>query len=316
MANAPTLSWLVIARIIAGFTGGVLATANAYIADVTPPEKRAGAFGMLGAAFGIGFIIGPALGGLLGEIDLRLPFWVAAGCSAANWIFGYFVLPESLTAENRRPFSWKRANPIGALAALNRFPAVLGLAGSFFLLMLAQIMLFSTWALYTDHRYHWSPLSVGLSLMFVGVLSGIVQAGLVGRIVPALGEKRAVVVGMTISMCAQISYGLATQTWVVYMIMAVGAFAGIATPALQAYITKHVPPNEQGAVQGVYAGLGSLAGIPAPIIATWAFGWAISPQSPAYVPGIAFFIAAAIVAVALFYTVRAFRHDHSPTPPA
>lgn len=316
MANAPTLSWLVIARIIAGFTGGVLATANAYIADVTPPEKRAGAFGMLGAAFGIGFIIGPALGGLLGEIDLRLPFWVAAGCSAANWIFGYFVLPESLTAENRRPFSWKRANPIGALAALNRFPAVLGLAGSFFLLMLAQNMLFSTWALYTDHRYHWSPLSVGLSLMFVGVLSGIVQAGLVGRIVPALGEKRAVVVGMTISMCAQISYGLATQAWVVYVIMAVGAFAGIATPALQAYITKHVPPNEQGAVQGVYAGLGSLAGIPAPIIATWAFGWAISPQSPAYVPGIAFFIAAAIVAFALFYTVRAFRHDHSPTTPA
>jgi len=315
MANAPTLSWLVVARIVAGFTGGVLATANAYIADVTPPEKRAGAFGLLGAAFGIGFIIGPALGGLLGEIDLRLPFWVAAGCSAANWIFGYFVLPESLTAENRRPFSWKRANPIGALAALNRFPAVLGLAGSFFLLMLAQNMLFSTWALYTDHRYHWSPLSVGLSLMFVGVLAGIVQAGLVGRIVPALGEKRAVILGMSISMCSQISYGLATQAWVVYVIMAVGDFAGIATPALQAYITKHVPPNEQGAVQGVYAGLGSLAGIPAPIIATWAFGWAISPQSPAYVPGIAFFIAASIIAVALFFTVRAFRHDHRPTAP-
>jgi DHA1 family tetracycline resistance protein-like MFS transporter len=316
MANAPTLSWLVFARIIAGFTGGVLATANAYIADVTPPEKRAGAFGLLGAAFGIGFIIGPALGGLLGEINLRLPFWVAAGCSAAIWIFGYFVLPESLPLANRRPFSWKRANPIGALAALNRFPAVLGLAGSFFLLMLAQNMLFSTWALYTDHRYHWSPLSVGLSLMFVGVLSGIVQAGLVRRIVPALGEKRAVILGMTISMCSQISYGLATQAWVVYVIMAVGAFAGIATPALQAYITKHVPPNEQGAVQGVYAGLGSLAGIPAPIIATWAFGWAISPQSPVYVPGIAFFIAASIIAGALGLTARAFRQDHSPTAPA
>jgi DHA1 family tetracycline resistance protein-like MFS transporter len=314
MANAPTLSWLVFARIIAGFTGGVLATANAYIADVTPPEKRAGAFGLLGAAFGIGFIIGPALGGLLGEINLRLPFWVAAGCSAANWIFGYFVLPESLSQANRRPFSWKRANPIGALATLNRFPAVLGLAGSFFLRMLAQNMLFSTWALYTDHRYHWSPLSVGLSLMFVGVLSGIVQAGLVRRIVPALGEKRAVILGMTISMCAQISYGLATQPWMVYAIMTVGAFAGIATPALQAYITKHVPPNEQGAVQGVYGGLGSLAGIPAPIIATWSFGWAISPQSPAYVPGIAFFIAAAVIAVALVLTVRAFRQDHRPTP--
>lgn len=316
MANAPTLSWLVIARIIAGFTGGVLATANAYIADVTPPEKRAGAFGLLGAAFGIGFIIGPALGGLLGEINLRLPFWVAAGCSAANWIFGYFVLPESLPQANRRPFSWARANPVGALAALNRFPAVLGLAGSFFLLMLAQNMLFSTWALYTDHRYHWSPLSVGLSLMFVGVLSGLVQAVLVRRIVPALGEKRAVIIGMTISMCAQLCYGLANQAWMIYAIMTVGAFAGIATPALQAYITQHVPPNEQGAVQGVYGGLGSLAGIPAPILATWSFGWAISPQSPVYLPGIAFFEAALVIALALFLTVRAFRQDHRPAPAA
>jgi len=167
--------------------------------------------------------------------------------------------------------------------------------------------------LYTGHRYHWTHLSVGLSLMFVGVLSGIVQAGLVRRIVPALGEKRAVILGMTISMCAQISYGLATQAWMVYAIMTVGAFAGIATPALQSYITQHVPPDEQGAAQGVYAGLGSLAGIPAPIIATWAFGWAISPESPAYVPGIAFFIAAAIIAVALALTVRAFRQDHRPT---
>ena len=306
MANAPTLSWLVVARIVAGFTGGVLATANAYIADVTPPEKRAGAFGLLGAAFGIGFIIGPAV--VCGTTTSS-----GAGCSAANWIFGYFVLPESLPLANRRPFSWKRANPIGALAALNRFPAVLGLAGSFFLLMLAQNMLFSTWALYTDHRYHWSPLSVGLSLMFVGVLAGVVQAGLVRRIVPALGEKRAVILGMTISLCAQISYGLATQAWVIYVIIAVGAFAGIATPALQSYITQHVPPDEQGAVQGVYAGLGSLANIPAPIIATWAFGWAISPQSPVYVPGIAFFIAATIIAVALSLAVRAFRQDHRPT---
>ena len=311
-ANAPTLSWLVVARIVAGFTGGVLSTANAYIADVTPPEKRAGSFGLIGAAFGIGFIIGPALGGLLGEIDLRLPFWVASGCSAANWIFGYFVLPESLAPAHRRPFSWARANPIGALAALRRFPAVLGLAGSYFMLMLAQNMLFTTWALYTDHRYHWSPLSVGLSLMFVGVLSGLVQAVLVRRIVPALGDKRAVIVGMTISMCSQLSYGLATQSWMIYAIMTVGAFAGIATPALQSYITKHVPPNEQGAVQGVYGGLGSLAGLPAPVVATWSFGWAISPQSPVYLPGIAFFEAALLVAIALVLTVRAFRQDHGP----
>jgi MFS transporter, DHA1 family, tetracycline resistance protein len=312
MALAPSLTWLVVARVVAGFTGGVLATGNAYIADVTPPEKRAGAFGLIGAAFGLGFIIGPALGGALGEIDLRLPFWVAAGCSAANLIFGYFVLPESLPREHRRPFSWARANPIGALVALNRFPAVLGPAGGFFMLMLAQNMLFSTWALYTDHRYGWSPRSVGLSLTFIGTVSAVVQLLLVRRIVPALGEKRAIVRGMSIAMTAQVCYGLATQGWMIYAIMTVAAFGGLAMPALQAYITKHVPPSEQGAVQGVYGGLGSLAAIPAPVMATWSFAWGIDPRSPVYLPGIAFFEGALLVALALFLTLRAFRKDHGP----
>jgi DHA1 family tetracycline resistance protein-like MFS transporter len=331
MACAPTLSWLVVARIISGFTAGVYATTNAYIADVTPPEKRAGAFGLLGAAFGIGFIIGPVLGGLLGEIDLRLPFWVAAGCSAVNWFWGLLVLPESLKPENRRPFSWGRANPVGSLLALKRLPAVLGLAEGYFLLMVAQTMMFSMWALYTDYRYHWSPRDVGLSLMAAGVLSGLVQAVLVKKIVPALGETRAVLIGLTISALAYIGYGLAPYGWMIFAVMTVACFAGISGPALQAYITKHVPANEQGATQGVLGGLQSLAGIPGPLLATWSFGWAISadpgihlPQFLSFLdgaatwlvhhllpkhPGVAFFEAAFLILTAMLLALRSFRKD-------
>ncbi|WP_438481668.1 TCR/Tet family MFS transporter [Oleiharenicola lentus] len=313
MAWAPSYAWLFVARMIAGFTGGVLSTANAYIADVTPPEKRAGAFGLLGAAFGIGFVLGPAAGGYLGSIDLHLPFWVAAGCSALNWLYGFFVLPESLKPENRRAFSWSRANPIGALMALKRFPAVLSLAEAYFFLMLAQGMMFSMWALYTDYRYHWTPLQVGLSLMLAGVLSGMVQATLVKRIVPKIGETKAVVIGMSISIFAFTSYGLAPSGGFVYAIIVIAAFAGIAGPAMQSYITKHVPADEQGAVQGVFGGLQSLAGIPAPFIATWSFGWAISSARTVQVPGIAFFEAAACIALALILALRTFRKNAHET---
>jgi DHA1 family tetracycline resistance protein-like MFS transporter len=315
MANAPTLAWLFVARTIAGFTAGVLSTANAYIADITPPEKRAQSFGLLGAAFGIGFIIGPVLGGLLGKYDLRLPFWVAAGCAAANWLWGCFVLPESLKPENRRAFSWRRANPIGALMALQRFPAVLGLAECYFILTLSQILLQSTWALYTDYRYHWDPLQIGLSLMFVGVATGLVQALLVKKLVPKLGDTRAVVVGFCISIVAQVGYGLAPYGWMIYAIICVGCLAGISQPALQAYITKHVPPTEQGAVQGVFAGLASLAGIPGPFIASHSFGWAIAPGRTLHLPGIAFFEGALLMSVALALAVRSFRRTAAlPVP--
>jgi DHA1 family tetracycline resistance protein-like MFS transporter len=335
MACAPTLSWLVVARIISGFTAGVFATANAYIADVTPPEKRAGAFGILGAAFGIGFIVGPVIGGILGKVDLHLPFWVAAGCSALNWFWGLFVLPESLKPENRRPFSWARANPIGALLALKRLPAVLGLAESFFILAVAQTMMFSMWALYTKYRYHWESDDVGYSLMFVGVLSGLVQAVLVKRIVPKLGETRAAIIGLTISVLAYIGYGLSPHGWTIYLIMGFSCFAGISGPALQAYITKHVPPDEQGAAQGVLGGLQSLAGIPGPFIATWSFGWAISADPSIHLPwilsvfdgaatwlmphvlpkhpGVAFFEAALLVFIAMLLALRSFRKDAAGT---
>jgi len=311
MALAPSLGWLFLARIIAGFTAGVLSTANAYIADVTPPEKRAQSFGLLGAAFGIGFVIGPVLGGFLGHYDLRLPFWFAAGCSTLNWIWGCFVLPESLKPENRRPFEWSRANPIGALLALGHLPSVLALAGSYFIMMLAQTILQSTWALYTDARYHWGPLQVGLSLMSVGVLSGLVQATLIKRIVPRIGEVRAVIAGLMISICSQLCYGLATEGWMIYAILVVGAFAGIGQPALQAYITKHVPANEQGAVQGVYSGLASLAGIPGPLIGTFVLGWATGPGQATYLAGSSFFTGAILTGIALYLAIRTFRRDEA-----
>lgn len=315
MACAPSLSWLFVARTIAGFTAGVMSTANAYIVDVTPPEKRAGAFGLLGAAFGIGFVIGPALGGFLGNIDLRLPFWFAAGCSTLNWFYGFFVLPESLKPENRREFSWKRANPAGALLALKRFPAVLSLAEAYFILMLAQNMMFSTWALYTDYRYHWTPLDVGLSLMFVGVLSGFVQAVLVKRLVPKLGDTRSIVIGLGISAASYVCYALAPYGWLIYVIMFFAAFGGISGPALQSYVTKHVPPNEQGAVQGVLSGLASLASIPGPFIATWSFGWAIAAGNPFHVPGIAFFEGALFTGLALWLVGRSFRRESAAAVP-
>jgi DHA1 family tetracycline resistance protein-like MFS transporter len=309
MACAPSLAWLFVARIIAGFTAGVYATANAYIVDVTPPEKRAGAFGMLGAAFGIGFVLGPLLGGFLGEIDLRLPFWAAAGCSAVNWFWGLFVLPESLKPENRRPFDLKRANPIGALLAVRRFPAVLGLVEAYFIMMMAQAMMFSMWALYTEYRYDWTPRMVGFSLMLAGVMSGLFQALLVKRIVPRLGETRSVLSGFTIAALAYIAYGVATQGWMIFVIIVVACLGGLSGPALQSYISKHVPPNEQGAVQGVLGGLQSLASIPGALIATWSFGWAISPASPVHLPGLPLFEAAAFYLIALLLAWRSFRKD-------
>lgn len=316
-ANAASLAlgmtWLFIARVISGFTAGVMATANAYVADVMPPEKRAHGFGILGAAFGIGFIIGPLLGGFLGGISLQLPFWFAAGCSMLNWIYGYFVLPESLKPENRRAFEWKRANPIGALKVLGRFPAVRGVADAYFMLMLSQTVLYSTWVLCMQYRYHWTTGQVGTSLGIAGVMSAIVQATLVKKIVPKLGDSRAVITGLSITIFALICYGLAPVGWMIYLIIPIGAFGGMAGPAVQSYITKHVPANEQGAVQGIFGGLASLAGIPGPLIGTWSFGWAVGHGMPAWLAGIAFFEGALIVTLALMLVIRTFAADATRT---
>jgi MFS transporter, DHA1 family, tetracycline resistance protein len=302
---APNLGWLFAARVMAGLLAGAIATCNAYVADVTPPEKRAQGFGLLGAAFGIGFVLGPVVGGFLGNENLRLPFFVAAGFVGLNWLYGFFLLPESLPLERRRPFEWRRANPIGGLMNLRRFHGILGLAAMHFLYMLASTMVQSTWVLYTGYRYGWTPRQVGVSLMLVGIMAAIVQGKLVGRILGRLGEQRGLLIGLGMSATCMVLYGLATQGWMVYGLICIASFSGIAGPAAQALITKRIPANEQGAVQGALSSLASLAAVFAPPIAAWSFGGCIAAGAPFHVPGIAFFEAALAMLVALLLAWRA-----------
>lgn len=312
MALAPTLAWLFVARAIAGLTAGIMATTNAYVADVTAPEDRAKAFGLVGAAFGLGFILGPAVGGMLGEFGLRVPFWAAAGLAAINWLYGLFVLPESLAPENRRPFSWRRANPVGTLMALRRFPAVFGLAGAHFLMSAANLMIHSVWVLYMGYRFGWTSFEVGLSLTVAGATSVVVQGGLVKPVIGRIGERRGFVLAGCVAIVAMTGYGFSTQGWMIYALIAFGSIAGVGGPALQSYITRHVPPNEQGSLQGAFASLLSVAGIVAPPVAAWSFGWAINPANTIHVPGIPFFLGAALLVVALVIAVRSFRREAEP----
>lgn len=318
MANAKTLpwltpmTWLTVGRCISGVTAGVFATANAYVADVMPPEKRAHGYGLLGAAFGLGFVLGPLLGGWLGSIDLQLPFWFAAGCAALNWLWGFFVLPESLKPENRRDFSFARANPFSALIGLGRFPVVLKLAGAYFIMMLAQMLTYSIWVLSMNHRYHWGTLANGMSLGIAGLCMGLVQGGLVKRIVPRLGEPKAVMIGLSISVCANILYGLATEGWMVYCVIAFGAFGGIGPPALQAFVSRQVPANEQGGVQGMYSGLSSLAGVPAGLCGNVVMNWAINHGDRFPIIGMPFYVAAVLFVIVIFIANWAFRHAPRP----
>ena len=304
MGFAPTLGWLFVARMISGATAGALAACNAYIADVTPPEKRAQAFGLVGAAFGLGFVIGPAIGGLLGQFGLRLPFFGAAVCVGANFVYGAFFLPESLAVENRRPFSWSRANPIGSLLALRRFRGVVDLAWMCFIFNFSGTMLQNVWVLYMGFRYHWSTLQVGLSLTFIGVMTAIVQGGLVRRIIAVTGERKGLVIGLITSAIIMVGYGTATQGWMIYVLVVLGALGGISGPAAQSLLTKHVPANEQGALQGSLSGLTSLSYIFGPILAAWSFGRFIDT-----IPGIAFYEASAFLLIALVLALRSFRID-------
>ncbi|MFO1513708.1 MAG: TCR/Tet family MFS transporter [Verrucomicrobiota bacterium] len=306
LAFAPTLPWFFLGRIIAGMTAANLTAAQAYIADVSPPEKRAKNFGLVGAAFGLGFVAGPALGGVLGNVNLRLPFFVAAGMTLLNWLYGMFILPESLPRAQRRAFDWKRANPVGSLVALKEHPIVLGLTMTYFLMMLAHQTFPSTWVLYTSYRYSWSPGQVGASLAIVGVMAMIVQGGLAGKVIPKLGERRSIIFGLANATVFMIAYGLATQGWMIYTLLVLGSLGGIAGPALQGLISRSIPLNEQGAVQGALASLSSLAGIIAPPMTTGLFGYFIGTQAPIHLPGVAFFLGAALMFGAMLLAVRAF----------
>jgi len=310
LAFAPNLGWFFAGRIIAGITGANFAAATAYIADVSPPEKRAANFGLIGAAFGLGFIAGPALGGLLGNVGLRVPFLVAGGLTLLNCLYGWFLLPESLASENRREFSWGRSNPAGALMALHRHRMAFGLASSFFLIVLAHQVLPSTWVLYTGFRYQWTVKQTGLSLAVVGVMAAIVQGGLTRIIIPKFGERRSVTYGLVVAAVTYAGYGLATEGWMVFVILVMGSISGVTGPALQGLISRGVDANEQGAVQGALTSLSSVAGIMGPPMATGLFGYFVSDRAPVKVPGVAFYWSAVLVIVAMFLAIRSFRrHD-------
>ncbi|MCX6048273.1 MAG: TCR/Tet family MFS transporter [Chloroflexi bacterium] len=307
LAIAPSLGWLFVGRVISGITSANITTATAYIVDISPPEKRAQNFGLLGVAFGVGFIIGPALGGLLGNVGLRVPFLVVAGVTLLNVLYGYFVLPESLKPENRRSFSWARANPIGSLFGLSKYPIALALASTIVLTNLAQTSLQSTWVLYTSYRFNWGTSEVGISLAVVGLTAGLVQGLLIGKIVPKIGERRALLVGLTISAFTFVLYGLANAGWMMYAVTLIGALGGIAGPSAQSIMTQNVQANEQGAVQGALTSINALTGVVGPLIATFVFGYFISERAPIHLPGAAFFLAAIFMVIGIVLAINTFR---------
>ena len=305
MALAPVLWLLFVGRAVSGVCAASFSTANAYIADVTPKEKRAAAFGFLGAAFGIGFIVGPALGGFLGGLHIRLPFWVAAGLSLVNFCYGFFVLPESLPKERRSArFDWRHANPIGALVLLRRYPQVFGLATVFFLTNLAQFSLNSTYVLYTDYRYGWGPQIVGYTLGLVGLCSGLVQAVLVRKLMPTLGERRMMLTGLGFCIVGYVFFGFAPSAWLFVLGIPFLCMGGLAGPPAQALMTHQVDPHEQGRLQGALASLASLAGIFGPALFANLFAFFISDHAPIHLPGVAFVLAALLLAAALVLTIR------------
>ncbi len=305
MALAPSLAWLFVGRIISAATSASFTTANAYIADVTAPEARAKAFGMIGAAFGLGFIIGPLVGGVLGEIDLRLPFWFAAGLALLNFLYGVFVLPESLPPDKRTPrFDWSHANPVGSLKLLRSYPQVFGLAAVVFIANLAHYVYPSVFVLFADYRYGWGQKEVGYVLAAVGVLSVIVNVLLVGRVVKALGERRAVLFGLLCGTVGFAVYGFAGHGWIFLLGLPISALWAIAAPATQALITRQVGADAQGRIQGALTSLVSLAGIAGPALFAGSFGWFVSDRATMHLPGIPFLIAALLLVVAAFVAWR------------
>jgi DHA1 family tetracycline resistance protein-like MFS transporter len=311
MAVAQTLPLLFIGRVLSGLTSASFSTANAYIADVTPPEKRGAAFGKLGMAFGIGFVIAPAIGGWLGEVSIRAPFWVAAVLSLMNFCYGLFVLPESLPADRRTPFSWKRANPVASLAFLSHHPEVFALAGVLFLMGVAHMVYPSTFVLYADYRFGWGSQMVGYTLAIVGVLSAVIQGGLIGRAIKAWGERRTLLFGLAMGALGFALYGLAPTGYWFWAAMPITAMWGFAMPAAQGMMTKQVAPTEQGRLQGAIGSLSSVAGIIGPLVFSRAFASTTNhgPHNPWV--GITFWLAGAMVFLGLLLAWRSTRE-----PPA
>jgi DHA1 family tetracycline resistance protein-like MFS transporter len=314
MALAPNLWWLFAGRVISGVTAATIATGYAYVADVTAPEKRAASFGMLGAAFGLGFILGPALGGILGAIDPRMPFWVAAGLSLLNALYGLFVLPESLPPERRMGFLWARANPLGALKLLRSHPELAGLATAKFLGDLAHVVLPSVFVLYAGFRYDWDERIIGLTLAVVGVCAVIVQAGLIGPVVRHFGERDAMLFGLAGGIAGFVIFGLAPTGalfWVGIPVLALWGIAGAATSGL---MTRRVGESEQGQLQGAIASIQGIANLVGPFLFTLTFAHFIAAGKAAPLPGAPFLLAALLLLISALLAWRATRDRQAILP--
>ena len=308
MGLSTSIGWLFAGRTLSGMLGASYTTGNAYIADISTPENRARNFGLMGVAFGLGFIFGPALGGILGGIHQRLPFFVAAGLALVNWLYGFLVVPESLAPENRSPFSWTKANPLGSLRVLRSYPLVWGLALAFVLMALAQRGLETTWVLYTGHRYGWDERTNGLTLALVGVTAAIVHGTLVKPVIARLGERKTILLGLAVGIGAFLGYGLASQGWMIWPVIVAGSLGGLAGPALQGLVAGTVSPSDQGKIQGALTSLLSLTAIVAPLLFVGGvFSYFTSDRAPFELPGAPFFLGSALMALALVELLRLFR---------
>jgi MFS transporter, DHA1 family, tetracycline resistance protein len=309
-ALAPTIQWLFVGRIIAGITGASFTTASAYIADVSTPEKRAQNFGLIGAAFGAGFILGPMIGGFCSDFGPRVPFYVAAVFTFLNFLYGYFVLPESLLKENRRAFSWKRANPIGTFRQLRKYPVVAGLSVSLMLLYIASHAVQSNWSYFTMFMFKWNPKMVGISLSVVGLLVGLVQGGLIRFIVPKMGQAKAVFAGLLLYMIGMVLFGIASEAWMMFAFLVPYCLGGISGPSMQGIMSSQVPPDAQGELQGALASLMSLTAVIGPVAMTNLFSYFSNPNKlHIYLPGAPFFAGALLILAAFIcaiYTLRRF----------
>lgn len=308
-AFAPTIAWLFVGRIIAGVTGASFTTASAYIADISEPEKRAANFGLVGVAFGLGFIIGPALGGILGKYDVHYPFIAAAVLALLNATYGYFILPESLAVENRRSFDIKRANPFGSVMQLKKYKSVIGLALSLFLIYFAVQAVQSVWTYYTIKKFSWSESMVGYSLAFVGLMVATVQGGLIRIILPKLGTERSIWVGLLLYATGLALFAFAIKGWMMFAILVPYCLGGIAGPAIQGYMSNSVPANEQGELQGGLTSLISISSILGPLLMTESFYYFTKPNRFFQFPGAPFAIGAILMLLSAILAVRSFRGE-------
>ncbi|AEE52614.1 TCR/Tet family MFS transporter [Haliscomenobacter hydrossis] len=304
---APTIGWLFFGRVVAGITGASFTAAGAYIADVSPPEKRAQNFGLIGAAFGLGFILGPVLGGFLGTYGARVPFFVSAGLALLNWLYGYFILPESLKVENRRKFEWSRSNPINSLLNLRRYPIVLGLVFPNVLIMIAGFATQTTWTYYCMDKFSWTEKMVGLSLGFVGVMAALVQGGLTRALIPRLGNYRSISFGLLLYSIGFVLYALADQGWMMFAITVIASLGGIAMPALQGVMSNQVPMNEQGELRGALTSVMSLTSVVGPLIMTNLFAYFTSSAAPIQLPGAPFWMGALLIFLSWLWIIQSLK---------